>query len=263
MKTIGSMLRIMVLALALTACQFTRVDVGSLQEVTETVERQDAREARITVSMGTGELNIGAGSANLMEGEFAYNVEAWEPEISYEVSDGTGILEVRQPPMEEAVGIPVGEITNRWNLTFSAALPLEMHVTLGAGEYQLSLAELDVRRLSLEGGAGEATVDLGDSLERLDIKAGIGEMKINLSSDDGRAANLNGTIQGGVGSMTLMLPDDVGVRVEVQQGLGSVNAAGFNQEGDVYTNDAYGESEVAIDLRIESGVGEVTLRLAD
>jgi hypothetical protein len=262
MKKSWSLLLLLLLVVALAACRLTRVDVGSLQEVTETVERQDAQDARITVVMGAGELNIGAGSANLMEAEFTYNVEEWVPEVSYEVSDGTGILEVRQPEMEETVGIPTGAITNRWDLTFSDALPLVMHVTLGAGENQLSLADLDVRSLSLEAGAGEVTVDLGGSLEELDVEAGVGDLQINLSAE-GRTASLDGTIQGGVGSTTVVLPDDVGVRVQVQQGLGSVNAAGFNQDGDVYTNDAYEESEVSIDLRIDSGVGEVTLQLAD
>ncbi len=250
------------LSLALAACTFTRLDVGELQEVRETVERQDAREARITVEMGAGELNIGAGSANLMEAEFVYNVEDWQPEVAYEVSDGVGILNVRQANVEGTVGIPVGEITNRWNLTFSDALPLEMHVTLGAGENRLSLTELDIRRLSLEAGAGDVTVDVGGALEELNVEAGVGELQVNLSAA-GRTADLNGTIQGGVGSTSLILPADVGVRVEVEQGLGGVNASGFNQDGDVYTNDVYGASGVNIELRVESGVGEVTLELSD
>lgn len=253
---------LLLLALALTACRFARVDVGELQEVTETVERQDAQNAQILVEMGAGELNIGAGSANLMEAEFVYNVEEWTPEVSYEVSDGTGILNVSQPAMEETVTLNLQDMTNRWNLTFSDALPLDMRVTLGAGTNRLSLSQLDLRSLELEAGAGEVIVDLGGALEELSVEAGVGELQISLAGE-GRAANLNGTIQGGVGSTTLILPSDVGVRVAVQQGLGSVDAAGFNQDGDVYTNDAYGESEVSIDLQIESGVGEVTLQLAD
>lgn len=262
MKKNWLLLMVLMLGLALTACQLRRVDVGSLQEVTETVERQDAQEARVTVAMGAGELNVSAGSANLMEGTFAYNVEEWEPRVSYEVSDGTGILDVRQPAVEETVGIPVGEITNRWNLTFSDALPLEMAISLGAGENRLSLAELDVRSLSLETGAGEVTVDLGGSLEELDVEGGVGELQINFVAEE-RTTNLTGNIQGGVGSTTLVLPSEIGVRVEVEQGLGSVNATGFTQDGDVYTNDAYGASEATIDLRVESGVGEVTLQLRD
>jgi hypothetical protein len=90
----------------------------------------------------------------------------------------------------------------------------------------------------------------------------VGDLEINLAAADW-TQNLNGSIAGGVGSTTLTLPSDVGVRVEVEQGLGSVNASGFSQDGDTYTNDAYGQSEISLDLRIESGVGEVTLQLAD
>jgi hypothetical protein len=256
------LLLVLLLSLALAACRLNRVDVGALQEVSETVERQDAQDARVTVEMGIGELNIGAGSANLMEAEFSYNVDELAPTVTYEVSDGTGILDVRHPDIEGFIGIPDGDVVNRWNLTFSDALPLELDVTLGAGENQLSLAELDVRSLSLEAGAGEGTVNLGGTLENLDVEAGVGELQINFAAAE-RTQSLTGAIQGGVGSTTLMLPADVGVRIDVQQGLGSVNAAGFNQDGDVYTNDAYGESDVTIDLRVELGVGEVTLQLSD
>ena len=61
----------------------------------------------------------------------------------------------------------------------------------------------------------------------------------------------------------MILPSDAGVQVEVQGGLGQVNAAGLNRSGNVYTNDAYGESEVTLEIRIDGGVGEINLELAE
>ena len=72
---------------------------------------------------------------------------------------------------------------------------------------------------------------------------------------------LKASIHRGVGVVNLILPRDVGVRVEADAGLGGVNAEGLNREGDVYTNDAYGRADVTLEIRVEVGVGGVELSL--
>jgi hypothetical protein len=253
---------LLLLSVSLAACQFATTSVGELQEVTETVERQDARDARVSLEMGAGEMNVSGGARDLMEGTFTFNVESWRPDISYAVSGSTGELRVTQRDAEATITLPNSSITNRWDLSFTRDLPLEMTITLGAGENRLSLADLDVRRLNLRTGAGSTTLLVGGALRDLDIQGGVGELEVNLAAADW-TADLDGRIRGGVGSTLLILPSDVGVRVEVQQGIGSVNATGLNQERSVYTNNAYGVSNTTLSLRIESGVGEVTLQGSD
>jgi hypothetical protein len=53
------------------------------------------------------------------------------------------------------------------------------------------------------------------------------------------------------------------VRVEARKGLGEINAAGLNKNGDIYTNQAYGQSEVTLDIKIEGGIGSLNLQLAE
>lgn len=250
---------LLLLSVLLAACQLAPATTGEMQEITEIVERQDAREARVTIEIGAGELNISSGARDLMEGTFTFNVAELQPEIAYAVTGTTGELRVWQPNVEAGLGFLNRNVTNRWDLSFSDALPLEMTVRLGAGENRLSLADLNVRRLSLETGAGETTLLAGGNLRDLDVQGGVGELEINLATA-GWAEDLDGRIRGGVGSTLLILPAAVGVRVEVEQGLGSVNVSGLSQEGNVYTNAAYGESNVTLSLRVESGVGEVTLQ---
>ncbi len=61
----------------------------------------------------------------------------------------------------------------------------------------------------------------------------------------------------------MRLPRDVGVRVHVTRGLGSVDASGFRREGDAYVNDAYGKSDVTMQVDVVVGVGGVNLELGD
>ena len=68
---------------------------------------------------------------------------------------------------------------------------------------------------------------------------------------------------GGLGKRTLILPADVGVRVKVDVGVGAVDAAGLTKEGEYYTNDAYGQSGVTLQIEVDGGVGETELRVGE
>ena len=73
--------------------------------------------------------------------------------------------------------------------------------------------------------------------------------------------DLVASIQGGVGRATVLLPSEVGVRVEARGGLGQISAEGPPEKGDVYVNDAYGDSEVTLDVDIQGGVGQINLEV--
>jgi hypothetical protein len=55
------------------------------------------------------------------------------------------------------------------------------------------------------------------------------------------------------------LPRDVGVRLNVQTGIGSVDTSGLSKDGNIYTNDAYGNSDVSLRIDIDGGVGKINL----
>jgi predicted membrane protein len=133
-----------------------------------------------------------------------------------------------------------------------------MEINLGAGESNLNLADLSLRTLRMNTGAGQVDVNLGGTLEDFRLDTGAGEINLNLAH--AWEQDTEGRINGGIGSITVLLPSSTGVQVTVRQGIGSVDAPGFTRDGNSYTNDAYGESEVTLDLTIEGGIGEVNLR---
>jgi hypothetical protein len=57
------------------------------------------------------------------------------------------------------------------------------------------------------------------------------------------------------------LPSEVGVRARAEGGLGKINAEGLQKQGDSYVNDAYGSSDVTLDVDVQGGVGEINLKL--
>lgn len=219
----------------LTVCLAGCGRVSQLETSTESVELGGAESVRIELRMGAGELKISGRAKKLMEAEFTYPLE-WKPEVRYAVTAGEGRLRVEQPHG------PSGSLRgNRyvWDLLFNDAIPMELNITIGAGRSDLTLGSLMLKRLDIELGAGEANVDL------------TGHWKSSLSA----------SIRGGVGTASVRLPSDVGVRVEAQAGIGTINAGGLKRNGDAYVNDAYGKSDVTLRISIQGGIGTINLEL--
>jgi hypothetical protein len=214
-----------------------RQGIGEMERESQSIDLENAQSVRAELRMGAGELNVTGGADALMEADFAYNVADWEPEVDYEVSGDTGELIVEQGSGED---IPLGgEARNEWDLRFNDDVPIDLSVQMGAGESDLDLDSLTLSGLDLQMGAGETTVDLTGSYER-DIAA---------------------TIEGGVGEATVQLPSEIGVRVNAEGGLGQINAEGLQREGDAYVNDAYGDSDVTLDVDVRGGVGQINLEV--
>jgi hypothetical protein len=215
----------------------TDQQVGKMQRESQSVGLENAQSARTQLKMGAGELNITGGADQLMEADFSYNVSDWKPKVNYDVSGQKGELSVEQGSGE---GVRLGaDARNEWNLRLNDQVPTDVVVKMGAGESDLDLDSLALTGFDLQMGAGKTTVDLtGDYAKGFDA-----------------------SIQGGVGEATVLLPSEVGVRATAKGGLGKINAEGFQREGDSYVNDAYGHSDVTLNVDIRGGVGEINLEV--
>jgi hypothetical protein len=187
--------------------------------------------------MGAGELNVSGGADALMEGEFSYNVADWKPKVNYNVSANKGELSVKQG---SGGGVRLGGgARNQWDLRLNDQVPTDLVVQMGAGESDLDLDSLNLSGLTLQMGAGKTTVDLtGDY-----------------------AQDFEASIEGGVGEATVLLPSEVGVKARARGGLGKIDAKGLRKVGDAYVNDAYGESDVNLDVHVKGGVGQINLEV--
>jgi hypothetical protein len=242
-------------------CNLQTVDVGDLQTKSESVEVGSAESVTADIAIGAGVLNVAGGGSALLDADFTYNVDEWEPIVDYRVSDDRGRLSVEQPTSRDSIPIEPGNVRYEWDLRFNDDVPLDLEISMGAGEGDLELDSLSLDRVNFEGGAGDVNIDLSSStLNDLSVRIGAGDVMVDLSGD--WQNDLSADIQGGVGRVTVLLPRSTGVQVETQGGIGLVNATGFNQSGNTYTNDAFGESEATLFLNIEGGVGEINLVLA-
>jgi len=224
-------------ALMLASCG-SRPQVGELQTESQSVELGDANPVQVKITFGAGNLELSGGAQKLLEADFAYNVAKLKPEVAY--TDGT--LVIGQP---EAKGLPdlrgITDYRNDWDLRLNNEVPLDLSVEMGAGTGDLQLAGLSLTGLDLNLGAGTYTIDLSGDWAR----------------------DLDAAIDAGATDISVLLPRDVGVRVKVEAGPHTIEAQGLTKDGDVYTNDAYGASDVTLDINLEAGVGQIRLEVED
>jgi hypothetical protein len=235
--------------------------VGELRTEYETLGLGDAGPVRVEIDMAAGELEVAGGAAELLEANFAYNVAELKPEIDY----SGGMLAVRTPDVETGIASlwDLDEYQYDWDLRLNDDVTMDMQVGVGAGLSILQLGTLSLTSLEVTRGAGEVELDLSGStsLTRLNVAGGAGAITVDLTGD--WQNDLEATIEGGLGGRTLILPADVGVRVNVEVGVGSVDTTGLTKEGEYYTNDAYGQSDVTLYIDVQGGVGETVLRVGE
>ena len=227
-----------------------------LQTESHLINLSDAESVRTEIKMGVGTLNISGGADELLESNISYNVASLKPGIEYTVNDGLGQLIIQQPKNR---GTPMGNIINEWDLRLNNNVPMDMNIDLGVGEADIELSNLNLTSLNIDMGVGDVTLDLSGSrsLTNLDIEMGVGEALVDLTSI--RENDLNATIEGGIGDLTLRLPGDVGVRVDVEKGIGDIKANNLYVDGNTYFNNIYGKTNVTLSFDIDIGVGEIKL----
>jgi predicted membrane protein len=216
-----------------------RVEVGELRTETRSVEVENAESVKVNLRLAVGELNVGGGAEDpqLMEADFAYNVAAWEPGVDYEVVGDSGELSVHQRGVTE--GIPTRDVRNEWDLRLNDEVPVDLTVQMGGGVGNLDLDNLTLTGLNLDVGAGSTRVDLSGKWER----------------------DLSAIVRGGAGQLTVLLPSQMGVKVNAGTRLGRVNAEGLQREGKAYVNDAYSDSDTTLEVEVMGGVGQINLEV--
>jgi hypothetical protein len=120
---------------------------------------------------------------------------------------------------------------------------IEYAVDAGKGELKIS-QEHDGPNIG--GSRNNWTLHFGNNVPLdLNIDMGAGEGDLRLRDLD--VTNL--TVNMGAGR----------VEVDLTGGIGTIDANGLKHDGDEYTNAAYGKSPVTIRLKVEGGVGQISL----
>lgn len=141
---------------------------------------------------------------------------------------------------------------------------LEMDISSGALSLDLSGEYPSLSRVVMESSSGSVDVELAgnySALRLVDVSVSSGNVFLDITGNLNRDLQIDMTASSG--KITLHLPRDVGVYAYVQTSSGSIKASDFTLEGDYYVNDAYGKSDVTVNVMATSSSSNIELLMND
>lgn len=194
------------------------------------IERGAATQARVEIDMSAGELEVKSGAASLFAGDFSFNVPTLKPAVAYAVEGSTGTLKLSQ-------GSTSGNYENSWRLSLNESTPVDLNLTLNAGDVNLVLGRLNLQRLAIRLGAGDLVVDLrGTPAKSYSVK-----------------------VQAGAGDTTIHLPASVGISARTTGPIGDVTVNGLEKRDGRWVNTRADTSSVVVDLEVLHAIGDLKL----
>ncbi len=270
--------------LTLLVLALTPIGAGAQDWRDMTAFRQRADETRMDVRVryGAGELLIRAGEpGELYRLNLRYDSDVFDPVADYD----RGELEVGIDGRGRGVRLRNTE-AGEMRLQLSPEVPLELDLDFGAVEADLDLGGLHVASLDVETGASDTEIRFSepnrvacDRLEiamgaaafavrglgnagcaRIKVEGGVGDLTLDF--DGAWERDIDADITMALGSVTLVVPEDVGVRVEKDTFLTDFDRSRFYERDDTYYSDSWETAGRRLTVRMGGAFGSVSVRWA-
>ena len=198
------------------------------------IKAGDAKTVEVKLKMGAGKLKLSSGSSELLTAGFIFSDESGKPKIEYKVKGDNGYLLIKQ---HDSHNMNINQDDKyAWNLKFTESLPLSFNIEVGAGVSEIYLNDLQI--------------------VNFDMNMGVGKTEIDMKGKWRKSAEVN--LDGGIGLSVIHLPDDVGVILNIEKGLGSVDVKNMIKNNDSeYVNQAYSKSGTKIKINLKTGIGKI------
>jgi hypothetical protein len=194
-------------------------------------ERQTAERASLRVDVPAGSLRLRAapGSQPLLEGNLPVDWGAYS-ELS---ADGkTAVIRVTAPRLTTWGG---GDRFNS-DLRIAREMPLDLQISLAAGEVKVDLTNLDI--------------------EDLRTNAAVGRTQVRLIENGRYQARLELVI----GDVVVQVPEGLAVQIRYDRLLTAVRMpAGYTHQGSLYTSPGFDTAENRVELVIDQVIGMLTV----
>ncbi len=197
-------------------------------------ELGSAKMAEISLSPATGRLTLAASQDHtaLIAGE-VHLANRNDIRSDYQRKGDAAVYTLRSHSTAALPGSNRG-----WDLDITPEIPLDLDISMGAGEIDLNLAELQISKLGTSQGVGNLLLILPDG------------------------ATLQADINQAIGKISILVPKDSAVRIEVSKALSTLDVPStFEKLGDYYYSPGYEQSIIKIDLNISQAIGSIQIQI--
>lgn len=256
------------------------------------------KELKVTLDAGFGNISVSRGQASRIldtdvDASLSSDISQY---INYSARDHIGYLNVNtteECDKAESNHRKKGSIhingleSSIWDMRFTDAIPISFEMEIGLGKGNLDLTGLQVKDLTLSAGASsvslkfdtpnksvieDMTIESGLSkftgtglcnanFNNFKFEGGVGSYWLDFSGKLDREVDVN--IEVGVGSLTVVIPDNVGAKITYEKNFIShiELARDFSeQEENTYFSSNYSTSHGKMNIRVEAGLGSVKIK---
>ncbi len=274
-------------ASALTAA--ASLEAQSWRTMTSSRQLWGEKSLDLEIGYGAGTLSISPSTDPLLyQMTVRYDEEHFSPAVEYDRDAGRLRLAIRsRGERGRGAGVNRGSSESRATVALSREVPLALDLKFGAGEAEVELGGMALRSLRVSTGASETELsfsspnritaemirieagvasflasELGNSrAERFQFEGGVGETTLGFGGTWTRSATA--TIRMGIGSLRLLLPRDVGIRVVRNSFLTSFDAADLVSRNGAYYSRNWGNTPHQLTINIEAALGSIKVDWID
>lgn len=238
----------------------------------------DETSVDVRVRYGVGNIRLRPGDGGtLYRMGLRYDADHFEPVAEYR----SGRLELGVETVGRGLNLKGDHDGGELDLELSPEVAMDLVLELGAVRANLDLGGLTLTDLEIATGASESTVNVSrptrgrirtaefsvgaadfvaENLanlraDRLDVEAGVGEVTLDFGGTWDR--DMRVSVSMGLGSLELRIPEGVGVLLEKDSFLTSLEADGFVKDGDNHRSANWDTAERRITIEVDAAFGSI------
>jgi len=213
------------------------------EEAVAPVHEYDAADRLLTLGLTDANIRVGRNGGKRQLGELRVSLSRQVPmNLDLELGAAEANLDLGGLALRD---VKVATGASDSDIRFTAPNPTQMRrlsVSAGAASLDVSgLANANVEEVHVTGGAGSIDLDFAGALQRnVDVDA---EMAL--------------------GSVTVRVPRDAGVRVELSRFIAGFNHFGLEKRGDAWYSDNWDRAQRRMTIRVKTVFGSVSVVRGD
>ena len=266
---------------------------GQEADWTEVRARRQAdgiQSVSVDVEYVAGELRVAAAEGGLLyDTHLRYDAARMKPERKWSVEGNVARLDIGFEGLGEDGDLNIefeGDDHGFLQLGLSPDVPTDLRLKVGAAQSEVELGGIPLTGLVYQTGASETKLNFGSvnpvqmkrlelavgvaefratalgnaRFEEFEFQGGLGDVELDFTGDWSR--NASATIEMGLGTLTLVMPEDLGVRISKAGFLAALDAPGFTKVDGAWQSPGWDSASHHLDVRLRAALGSIEVRQA-
>jgi hypothetical protein len=279
-------------AVATAACILAATPLAAQEadwtEVRARRQVDGVRSVTVDVEYVAGELRVSPAESGLLyDTHLRYDAARMRPQREWSVDGDAARLDIGFDGLDGDGDMDIeleGDEHGFLELGLSREIPTDLRIKVGAALSEVDLSGIPLTSLVYQTGASETEIRFTSlnpaRMERLELAVGVAEFKatglgnarfqefefkgavgdVTLDFTGDWAGDASGTIDMGLGSLTLVFPEDLGVRITKKGFLASLDAPGFTKVDGGWQSPGWDSASHHLEIRMVSALGSIEVR---